>query len=176
MRLTKRYTENVAAYQLYLMGRYHWNKLIPPEIKKSIGFFQQAIDLNPSYALAYFGLAEAYRSLAITSDVRPKDAFPQAKAAALKALAIDESLAEPHSTLAMIHMWFDWNWVGAEREAKRAIELNPNSALARMAYAHVLSNQGRHEEAITKQHAVGTRSCFLDHQRARRRGALLRKA
>jgi TolB-like protein len=150
MRLTKRYTENVAAYQLYLMGRYHWNKLIPPEIKKSIGFFQQAIDLDPSYALAYFGLAEAYRSLVITSDVRPKDAFPQAKAAALKALAIDEWLAEPHSTLAMIHMWFDWDWVVAEREAKRAIELNPNSALARMAYAHVLSNQGRHEEAIAE--------------------------
>lgn len=158
MRLTKRYTENVAAYQLYLMGRYHWNKLIPPEIKKSIGFFQQAIDLDPSYALAYFGLAEAYRSLAITSDVRPRDAFPQAKAAALKALAIDESLAEPHSTLAMVHMWFDWDWVAAEREAKRAISLNPNSAASHLAYAHVLSNLGRHAEAITE----GERARELD--------------
>jgi TolB-like protein/Tfp pilus assembly protein PilF len=157
-RLTKRYTENVAAYQLYLMGRYHWNKLIPPEIKKSIGFFQQAIDLDPSYALAYFGLAEAYRSLAITSDVRPKDAFPQAKAAALKALAIDESLAEPHSTLAMVHMWFDWDWVGAEMEAKRAISLNPNSGASHLAYAHVLSNLGRHAEAI----AEGARARELD--------------
>ena len=149
-RLTKRYTDNVEAYQLYLTGRYHWNKLTPPEIAKSIGFFKQAIDLDPTYALAYFGLADAYRALAPTSEVPPKDILPQAKAAATKALEIDESLAEPHATLAFIHTWFDWDWAGAEREAKRAIELNPNFGLAHIAYAQLLSYRGLHQEAISE--------------------------
>jgi TolB-like protein/Flp pilus assembly protein TadD len=149
-RLTKRYTDNVEAYQLYLTGRYHWNKLTPPEITKSIGFFKQAIDLDPTYALAYFGLADAYRALAPTSEVPPKDILPQAKAAATKALEIDESLAEPHATLAFIHTWFDWDWTGAEREAKRAIELNPNFGLAHIAYAQLLSYRGLHQEAISE--------------------------
>ncbi len=149
-RLTKRYTENVAAYQLYLTGRYHWSKLTPPDITQSIGFFQQAFELDPTYALAYVGLADAYARLAITSDVPSRDAFPQAKAAATRALEIDESLAEPHATLALIHMWFDWDWKAAESEGKRAVELNPNSGIARLAYAHVLSNLGRHEEAIAQ--------------------------
>jgi len=157
-RLTKRYTDNLDAYQLYLKGRYHWNKLTPPEITKSIGFFKQAIDLDPTYALAYFGLAEAYRSSAPTSDVPSKDVLPQAKAAATKALEIDESLAEPHATLAFIHTWFDWDWAGAEREAKRAIELNPNWGFGHIAYAQVLSFMGRHEEAILE----GERARELD--------------
>jgi tetratricopeptide (TPR) repeat protein len=149
-RLTKRYTDNVEAYQLYLTGRYHWNRLTPPEIAKSIGFFKQAIDLDPTYALAYFGLADAYGALAPTSEVPPKDILPQAKAAATKALEIDESLAEPHATLAFIHTWFDWDWAGAEREAKRAIELNPNFGLAHIAYAQLLSYRGLHQEAISE--------------------------
>ena len=157
-RVTRRYTDNVEAYQLYLTGRYHWNKLTPPEITKSIEFFKQAIDLDPTYALAYFGLAEAYRSSAPTSDVPPKDVLPQAKAAAAKALEIDESLAEPHVTLAFIYNWFDWDWAGSEREAKRAIELNPNLGLAHIAYAQLLSHLGRHEEAITE----GVRARELD--------------
>jgi TolB-like protein/Flp pilus assembly protein TadD/class 3 adenylate cyclase len=149
-RLTKRYTDNVEAYQLYLTGRYHWNKLTPPEITKGIGFFKQAIDLDPTYALAYFGLADAYRALAPTGDVPPKDILPQAKAAAAKALEIDESLAEPHITLAFINAWFDWDWAGAEREAKRAIELNPNLGSSHLAYAQLLSHLGRHQEALTE--------------------------
>ena len=157
-RLTKRYTENTTAYQLYLMGRYHWNKTTPPEITKSIGFFKQAIELDPSYALAYVGLAEACRGLALTSDMPAKEVFPQAKAAVTKAVQIDESLAEPHAALAFIHMLFDWDWVGAEREARRAITLNPNSAWAHYAYAHLLSNLGRHQEAI----AEGARARELD--------------
>ena len=157
-RLTKRYTENVEAYQLYLTGRYHWNKLTPPEITKSIGFFKQAIDLDPTYALAYFGLADAYRALAPASEMPPKDILPQAKAAAAKALEIDESLAEPHVTLAFIHSWFDWDWAGAEREAKRAIDLNPNLGFAHIAYAQLLSHLGRHQEAITE----GERARGLD--------------
>ena len=157
-RLTRRDTDNVQAYQLYLTGRYHWLKLTPPEIAQSIEFFRQAIEVDPNYALAYLGLADAYSRRAITSDVPSHDTFPQAKAAALKAVEIDESLAEPHATLALIHMWFDWDWVNAEQEGERAIKLNPNSGFAHVAYAHVLSNLGRHEEAIVQ----ATRSRELD--------------
>jgi TolB-like protein/Tfp pilus assembly protein PilF/class 3 adenylate cyclase len=149
-RLVKHYTENVEAYQLYLTGRNHWNKLIPPELAKSIEFFQKAVELDPNYALAYFGMADAYRALVITSDLPPKEVFPQAKAAAQKAIEIDGSLAEPHATLALVHMWFDWDWAAAEREAQHAIRLNPNLGFSHWAYAHVLSNLGRHEEAITQ--------------------------
>jgi TolB-like protein/Flp pilus assembly protein TadD/class 3 adenylate cyclase len=157
-RLTKRYTENVEAYQLYLMGRYHWNKLTPPELMKSIEFFKRAIDLDPTYALAYFGLGDAYRALAPTSEVAPKEILPQAKAAATKALEIDESFAEPHATLAFIHTWYDWDWAGAEKEARRAIELNPNWGFAHIAYAQLLSALGRHQEAV----AESTRATELD--------------
>jgi TolB-like protein/tetratricopeptide (TPR) repeat protein/class 3 adenylate cyclase len=157
-RLTRRYTENVEAYQLYLTGRYHWNKLTPPEITKSIEFFKKAIDLDPTYALAYFGLADAYRSLAPTSEVPSKDTLPQAQAAAAKALELDETLAEPHATLAFIHTWYDWNWSAAEREAKRAIELNPNWSFGHIAYAQMLSVTGRSQEAI----AEGSRAVELD--------------
>lgn len=157
-RLVKRDTENFAAYQLYLTGRYHWNKLIPPEIAQSIGFYKRAIELDPNYALAYYGLAEAYRALAITSDMPAREVFPQGKAGAEKALELDDSLAEPHATLAMIHMWFDWDWESALNEGKRGISLNPKSAYCHWAYAHVLSNLGRHQEAI----AESTRGQELD--------------
>jgi TolB-like protein/tetratricopeptide (TPR) repeat protein/class 3 adenylate cyclase len=157
-RLTRRFTENVEAYQLYLTGRYHWNKLTPPEITKSIEFFKKAIELDPTYALAYFGLADAYRSLAPTSEVPSKDTLPQAQAAATKALELDETLAEPHATLAFIHTWYDWDWSGAEREAKRAIELNPNWSFGHIAYAQMLSVTGRSQEAI----AEGARAVELD--------------
>ncbi len=149
-RLTKRYTENVEAYQLYLTGRYHWSRLTPPDIRKAIGFFQQAIDLDSNYALAYFGLAEANRSLSINADIPSKECLPQAKAAARKALEIDDSLAEAHASLSFSLIWFDWDWASGEKEAKRAIALNPNSAHAHFAYAHVLSDLGRHDEAIAE--------------------------
>jgi len=157
-RLTKRYTDNVEAYQLYLTGRYHWNKLTPPEIRTSIGFFKQAIDLDPTYALAYHGLADAYVAFAPFSDMRPRDVLPQGKAAATRALEIDESLAEPHATLAFVYTWFDWDWAEAEKEAKRAIALNPNLGFSHLAYAQLLSKTGRHQEAITE----ATRAQELD--------------
>jgi TolB-like protein len=170
-RLTKRYTENLAAYQLYLTGRYHAALLTPPEIREAMRFYQQAIDLDPSYALAYFGLAEANRSLAINADVPSRDCLPQAKAAANKALEIDESLAEAHASLSFSLIWFDWDWSGAEKEAKRAILLNPNSAMAHFSYAHVLSALGRHDEAVREgaravelepvfSFSVPSRACF----------------
>ena len=149
-RLTKRYTDNVEAYQLYLTGRYHWNKLTPPEITKSIGFFKQAIDLDPTYALAYFGLAEANRSLAVNANFPSQDCLPQAKAAAQKALAIDPMLAEAHASLSFCLIWYDWDWAEGEKEAQRAIAVNPNSAHGHFALAHVLSDLGRHDQAIAE--------------------------
>ena len=147
--LKKRYTENIEAYQLYLTGLFHWNKLTPPELMKAASFFENAVAVDPGYALAYFGLAEVYRALAIATDLtRPMEIFPKAKAAAEKAVQLDESLAEPHSNLAMTHLWFDWDWAAAEREALRAIALNPNSAISHSTYAQVLSTVGRHAEAI----------------------------
>jgi TolB-like protein/tetratricopeptide (TPR) repeat protein/class 3 adenylate cyclase len=149
-RLARRYTENVEAYQLYLTGRYHYTRLTPVEIRTGIGFFSKAIESDPTYALAYFGLAESYRSLAITSDVPSKDSLPQAKAAATKALQIDDSLAEAHASLSFSLIWYDWDWAGADKEAKRAVELNPNSAMAHFAHAHILSDLGRHDEALAE--------------------------
>src|SRR5204862_4463165 len=117
---------------------------------KSIEFFKKAIELDPTYALAYFGLADAYRSLAPTSEVPSKDTLPQAQAAATKALELDETLAEPHATLAFIHTWYDWDWSGAEREAKRGIELNPNLSFGHVAYAKLHSVTRRYAEAIAE--------------------------
>lgn len=149
-RLTKRYTNNVEAYQLYLAGRYQWSRFTPLDLRNSLASFHAAIELDPAYALAYFGLAEANRSLSINADVPSKDCLPQAKAAAKKALEIDDSLAEAHASLSFSLIWYDWDWAGGEREAKRAVALNPNSAHAHFAYAHVLSDLGRHDEALAE--------------------------
>jgi serine/threonine-protein kinase len=156
--LTKRYTDNLEAYDLYLKGRYFWNKLIPPEVRRAIQFFQQAIELDPTYALAYAGIAEAYRSLPISGDVPPDDAFPLAHAAVAKALEIDEKLADVHATLSILYSWYDWDWSGARREAERAISLNPNSSEAHRANALLLSTLGRQKEAI----AAAARARDLD--------------
>ncbi len=144
----KRYTDNLEAYQLYLTGRYHWSNLAPSEIQKSIDYFQQAIEADASYALAYFGLGEAYRASAINSDTRPTDVMPASRAAAAKAVELDPSLAEPHITLAMVHNFYDWDWAAAQVEARRAIELNPNLAWAYIALGHTLSDLGHHDEGI----------------------------
>ncbi|MGI9113963.1 MAG: hypothetical protein DLM52_06630 [Chthoniobacterales bacterium] len=149
-RLTKRYTNNLSAYQLYLTGRYQWSKLTPPDIRKSIESFQQAIAADPKYALAYFGLAEANRSLSINANIPSKECLPQAKAAAEKALEIDPLLAEAHASLSFCLIWYQWDWAGGEKEARRAIALNSNSAHAHFALAHLLSDIGRHDEALAE--------------------------
>jgi len=148
MRLTRRYTENVEAYQLYLRGRFHIFKLTPPEMNKGISYFQQAIAIDPGYALAYAGLADAYRSLALGGELLPTEFLPKAKAAAQKAIEIDETLSEAHTALGMTIFWYDWDWNEAENQFRRALELNPNSAEAHLFYAHLLSNTGRHAEAL----------------------------
>ncbi len=146
--LSTRSTENTRAYELYLQGRYHWNRLIPTEVHKSNEFFKKAIEIDPYYALAYTGIAAAHISFPISSDVPPSDSFPQAKAAALRALSIDETLADAHAYLAFVNFWFDWDWAGAESELKRALELNPNSAEAHRGYGILLSLLRRFEEAV----------------------------
>ena len=148
MRLTRRYTENVEAYGLYLRGRFHIFKLTPPEMNKGISYFQQAIAIDPGYALAYAGLADAYRSLALGGEMLPTEFLPKAKAAAQKAIEIDETLSEAHTALGMTIFWYDWDWNEAENQFRRALELNPNSAEAHLFYAHLLSNTGRHAEAL----------------------------
>ena len=148
--LAKRYTDNVEAYQLYLKGRYHRLKLTPPEIQTGISYFQEAIDVDPSYALAYVGLAEAYRWLANSGDMPPNEVFPKAKAAAQKAIEIDDTLAEAHTALGSTMFWYDWNWNEAENQYKRALVLNPNSADTHAVYAHLLTNTARHAEALAE--------------------------
>jgi len=147
---TKRFTESTGAYELYLQGRYHWNRLIPSEVQRSTEFYEQAIKLDPNYALAYAGLAVANISFPISADGLPRDCFPRAKAAALKALSIDESLADAHAYLAFVHFWFDWDWDSAETELKRALVLNPNSAEAHRGFGILVSQLRRFEEAIAE--------------------------
>jgi serine/threonine protein kinase/tetratricopeptide (TPR) repeat protein len=149
-RLAKNYTANPEAYQLYLKGRYHLLKLTPPEIQTGISYFQQAIGVDPAYALAYVGLADAYRSLALAAEMTPTEFLPKAKAAAQKAIEIDDTLAEAHAELGFIIFWYDWNWNTAETQLKRALELNPNDADTHLFYAHLLSNTGRHAEGLAE--------------------------
>jgi TolB-like protein/Tfp pilus assembly protein PilF len=144
----KRATENVEAYRLYLQGRYFALKLTPPEIRRGIAFYQQAIDADPLYALAYAGIADAYRTLPITSDVPPNEAFPKAKIAAERALEIDSQLADAYIVRGWIASWYEWDWKNAEENLQKAVEMSPNNSEAHRAYAHFLSNLGRHAEAV----------------------------
>jgi serine/threonine-protein kinase len=149
--LTKRHTENTQAYQLYLHGRYYWNKRTPDGLNKSIEYFQKAIEADPNYALAYGGLADSYNVLSTNGILPPNEAFPKAKAAVTRAIEIDDTLAEAHTSLAFIRTVYDWDWPGAEQEYKRAIALNPNYANAHYFYAFTfLISRGRVDEAIAE--------------------------
>jgi DNA-binding winged helix-turn-helix (wHTH) protein/Flp pilus assembly protein TadD len=147
-RLTKRYTEDIEAYQAYLKGRYFWNKRTGEGIKKGIEYFRQAIEIDPLYALAYAGLADSYNVLGIYSASTPKEIFPKAKAAAVKALEIDDTLAEAHTSLAFVLHRFDWAWTEAEREFQRALALNADYATIHHWYGNYLMTMGRQVEAM----------------------------
>ena len=147
--LTKRHTENAEAYKLYLRGRFYWNKRTPEDLRKSIEHFQQSIALDPNYALAHAGLADAYALLA-NAGAPARELMQRAREAALKALSLDNDLAEAHAALAQILIYYDYNFVGAEREHKRAIELNPNYAPAHQWYSELLTALSRHEEAFAE--------------------------
>jgi len=141
---------NPDAYEAYLKGRYHWNKRTEEGFRKAIDYFQEAIDIDPSYAVAYSGLADCYSLLADYGILRPEEAYPKAKAAAAKALEIDDTLAEAHASLAMAVWQYDWDRSRAAGEFQRAIELNPGYATARHWHALFLGRTGRLDEAIAE--------------------------
>jgi TolB-like protein/Tfp pilus assembly protein PilF len=148
-RFAKRDTENIETYHLYLKGRFFWSKYTGEGINRSIEYYQQAIDADPAYALAYVGLAEAYYALS-TTYLPPGEAMPKARAAAMKALEIDETLSEAHSTLGMIGMLYDWDWTEAERAYQRAIQLSPENAMAHQRYGMYLDLMGRFDEGMAE--------------------------
>ena len=151
-RLAKPATENSEAYELYLKGRYALNKLTRQQ-QSGLGYFEQAVEKDPGYALAYAGMAESYvlmADLGATFKLQPKDAYTRAKAAASKAVEIDDTLAEAHVSLGRIAFNYEWAWTGAEREFKRAIELKPDFVPAHHWYSHVLISQGRFDESLAE--------------------------
>ncbi|MDQ6787335.1 MAG: protein kinase [Acidobacteriota bacterium] len=148
-RLTKRATESAEAYQIYLNGLFYQRKGGKENTRKALDYYNQAIALDPNFALAYTQAAGVYNSFSGSGEMNPKEAIPKAKAAAQKALEIDETLAEAHSVLAVIKR-FEWDWAGTETELQRAIELNPNLAAAHSNYAIYLSNMERHNEALAE--------------------------
>jgi TolB-like protein/Tfp pilus assembly protein PilF len=149
--ITKKYTDNNEAYQLYLKGRYFWNKRTEPDINRSIEFFNDAIKLDPKFALAYSGLADSYQVLpSYQQDPQPAETYPKARAMAEKALEIDPTLAEPHAAIGVVYHEYEWKFADAEREFKRSIELNPNYASAHQWYGEFLANMCRRDESIAE--------------------------
>jgi adenylate cyclase len=142
-------TKNIEAYDAYLRGRYFWNKRTPDGIKHAIEHFQQSIERDPDFALGHAGLADSYIALTFYNFAAPHETMPKAKESAIKALALDDTLAEAHASLAHILMNYDWNWSAAEKEFKRSIELTPDYATGHQWYAiHYLTATGRFEEAV----------------------------
>ncbi len=149
-RMDRMYTVNPEAYQLYLKGRFYWNRRGPADFKKSIAFFEQAIAKDPNYALAYSGLADAYTLLTVYSSESPRELMPKAKQAALKALELDDRLAEAHASYGQIVVYYDYDLVTAEQQYRQAIELNPNYATAHQWLAEHLSALKRWDEALAE--------------------------
>jgi TolB-like protein/Flp pilus assembly protein TadD len=141
---------NPEAYDLYMKGNFFWNKRTREGVERAMQYFQKALDRDPNYALAYVGIAHCYRGMPIMSDVPSTEAFPKAKAAALKALEIDPRLADAHANVGYIKTFFDWDWEGSRTDYHRALQLNPNSSLAHLGYAILLSILGEHKEALAE--------------------------
>jgi len=149
-RMDKQYTANPEAYQLYLKGRFYWNKRTAADFRKAIPFFQQAIEKDQNYALAYSGLADSYALLSAYSNASPREMMPKAKEAALKALSLDDKLAEAHASLGQIVEYYDYDFATAEKEYRRALELNPNYATAHQWLAEHFSTIKRYDEAVAE--------------------------
>jgi eukaryotic-like serine/threonine-protein kinase len=141
-------TKNLEAYQLYLKGRFHWNKRTPDGMQKAIEYFQQAIAKDPAYALAYTGLADAYNLASFLNAFPPREMMPKAKAAAAKALEIDNGLAEAYVSLAYASFTYDWNWIAAGSYFQQALAVNPSYVRTHAFYPLYLSSLGRFEEAV----------------------------
>lgn len=148
--LTKRYTGNTEAFQAYIRGRYFWNKRTAEGLQKAIEYFEQAIAIDPAYALAFAGLADAYNLLAGHGGLQPRETFPKAKAAAERALEIDDSLAEAYASLGFVSYRFDWNRADSERHFKRAIAMKPNYATAHHWYGESLAATGRSADSLAE--------------------------
>jgi tetratricopeptide (TPR) repeat protein len=148
--LTKRHTEKTEAYQLYLKGRACWNRRTAESLKRGIEYFNEAIDADPGYALAYAGLADSYNILASYSALAPDEAFPKAREAAMKALQLDERLPEAHASMAFVTFGYSWDFAQADREFRRALDLNPGYAVAHQWYALYLAAMRRTDEAIAE--------------------------
>jgi adenylate cyclase len=149
-KLAKTYTTNSEAYKLYLQGRFYWNKREEKDFRKAVEYYHQAIALDRNYALAYAGQADTYALLSTFGFMPPTEGIPKAREFARQALALDESMAEPHTTLAYMSISYDYDFAGAEREFKRAIELNPNYATAHQWYGELLTYAGRFDEAAAE--------------------------
>jgi TolB-like protein/Flp pilus assembly protein TadD len=141
-------TRILEAYDPYLLGRHFWNQLRPDSIRKSIEYFQAAVAKDPSYALAFAGLADAYTILPITSDAAPREMWPLARKAALEAVQLNGSLSEAQDAAGDVDFWLEWDWDRAAQRLRRAIQLNASNASAHVRYAQVLSNSGRPNEAL----------------------------
>jgi len=148
-RSAKHYTESNEAYQLYLKGRFYWNKRTGDALNKAVEYFNQAIEKDPGFAPAYAGLADCY--VVPGNRKEPREAMPKAKAAAIRALELDETLADAHASLGRVLAAYDWNWSSAEKEYKRAIQLNPRYAVAHQWYGGYLAVIGRSNEAIAEK-------------------------
>jgi serine/threonine protein kinase/Tfp pilus assembly protein PilF len=146
--LKKRFTKNTEAYQLYLQGRFFWNKRSEDGVQTAIKYFEAAIEKDPRYALAWAGIADSYNVLGEYGNIPRRELYPRAEAAVFKALAIDNRLAEVHTSYASLLMLSKWDWVNSEREFKLALELNPNYATAHHWYSQWLWSMGRLEEAL----------------------------
>ena len=147
-KLVKRYTDNLEAYSLYLKGRYYWNSLTPEGWEKSFECYQKAIEIDPTYALAYVGLSIWHQSLAFWGDVPPDQAMPKSKEFAQKVIELDDSISDAHNSLAVIYAAYDWNQSASEKEFKRALELDPTNALVCTNYAIFLATWKRFDEAF----------------------------
>ena len=149
-KVAKNHTANTEAYNLYLRGRHHWNKRTPEDLRKSVEYFQQAIDKDPTYALAYAGLADVYILIPNYRLGSSHEYYPKARAAAVRAVEIDEALAEAHNALASVICNYDWKFSEAEQEWKRSLSLNPNYATAHQWYGEYLISMGRYPEALAE--------------------------
>ena len=146
----RRHTDKFEAYEFYMKGLLHALRLTRAETEKAVGYFQQAIELDRNYSLPYLGLARAYMAMALTSGLPSSQVIPKAKNAALRAVEIDPGNSEGYETLALISFWYEWDWQAAEKYCERALDLDPKNTEAHFAYAHLLSNSGRHEKALAE--------------------------
>lgn len=147
-RIARRLTGNPEAHRLYLQGRHAWNRRTAASLNQGIAYFTQAVEKDPNYALAYSGISDCYTFLGWNSILAPGECMPRARSAAEKALEIDPLLAEAHSSLGLVRLFYDWDWTGAETEFRRALDLNPDYAVARQWYSIQLLVFGRQEEAL----------------------------